>query len=56
MTSGAGPSEAVRRGGSRRTKNLQGEIKKKKKKRSEDRKKEKREKEKEKRKENCQKV
>ena len=42
MTSGAGLSEAVRHGGGCRTKNLQGEIKKKKKKEEKGRKKEKR--------------
>ena len=44
MTSGAGPSEAMRHGGGRRTKNLQGEIKKKKKRREERKRKEEKEK------------
>ena len=49
MTSGAGTSEAVRHGGGRRTKNLQGEIKKKKR-REERKRKEKRRKKRERRK------
>ena len=46
MTSGAGLSEAVRHGGGRHTKNLQGEIKKKRKRRKERKRKRKEEKEK----------
>ena len=46
MTSGAGLSEAVRHGGGRRTKNLQGEIKKQRKRREERKRKRKEEKEK----------
>ena len=46
MTSGGGLSEAVRHGGGRHTKNLQGEIKKKMKRRKERKRKRKQEKEK----------
>ena len=51
MTSGAGPSEAVWHGGCRRTKNLQGEIKKRKRREERKRKEEKEKREREEKKE-----